>query len=248
MKKIIVTTSWDDGNKLDIKLAELLDKYRLKGTFYIPQTYERRTLSEKELKDLGQNQEIGAHTVSHAVLTRLNEGEAKKEIFESKKYLENLLGKKIKMFCYPKGELNREIKNLIRESNLLGARTTENFQVKPPKDFFEFGTTLQVYPFPFRKKDANHYHLSRCLLEPLQQKIKPILNLKLSFNSIFNWQNLAKNLFDYTLKNGEIYHLWGHSWEIEKYGMWQELEEILDYIAGRQNVLYLTNSQVLENL
>ena len=31
----IVTTSWDDGNKLDLKLAALLDKYGLVGTFYI---------------------------------------------------------------------------------------------------------------------------------------------------------------------------------------------------------------------
>ena len=33
--KTLITTSWDDGNKLDIKVAELLDKYGMKGTFYI---------------------------------------------------------------------------------------------------------------------------------------------------------------------------------------------------------------------
>ena len=35
MKKTIVTTSWDDGHKLDLKLAALLKKYNIKGTFYI---------------------------------------------------------------------------------------------------------------------------------------------------------------------------------------------------------------------
>jgi hypothetical protein len=32
---IYVTTSWDDGHKLDMKLAVLLKKYGIKGTFYI---------------------------------------------------------------------------------------------------------------------------------------------------------------------------------------------------------------------
>ena len=70
----------------------------------------------------------------------------------------------------------------------------------------------------------------------------------LPVSSFFSWANLAKNLFDYTLKNGKIYHLFGHSWEIEKYGMWQELEEVFKYIAGRPNISYLNNSQTLESL
>jgi peptidoglycan/xylan/chitin deacetylase (PgdA/CDA1 family) len=35
MNKVTVTTSWDDGHILDVKLSELLKKYNLKGTFYI---------------------------------------------------------------------------------------------------------------------------------------------------------------------------------------------------------------------
>jgi hypothetical protein len=34
-KEIIVTISWDDGQKLDLKFTNLLKKYGLKGTFYI---------------------------------------------------------------------------------------------------------------------------------------------------------------------------------------------------------------------
>ncbi len=34
MKKI-VTTSWDDGHKLDLKLAHLLQKYNMPATFYV---------------------------------------------------------------------------------------------------------------------------------------------------------------------------------------------------------------------
>jgi len=35
MKKVIVTTSWDDGHLLDLRLAQLLQDAGLKGTFYI---------------------------------------------------------------------------------------------------------------------------------------------------------------------------------------------------------------------
>ena len=35
-----ITTSWDDGHPLDLRVAELLAKYGLQGTFYVPMTAE----------------------------------------------------------------------------------------------------------------------------------------------------------------------------------------------------------------
>ena len=152
------------------------------------------------------------------------------------------------MFCYPKGRFNKEIRDLVEKAGFLGAKTIKNFQTQLPDDFFEFGTTCQIYPFPLQKNNSNHYYLLPCLFDLFQQNFRQILKLKLPPNSFFSWINLSKNLFDYVLKNGNIFHLWGHSWEIEKYGMWQDLEEILKYIAHHKNVFYLTNSQTLESL
>ena len=45
---------------------------------------------------------------------------------------------------------------------------------------------------------------------------------------------------------GGILHFWGQSWEIEKHNLWSLLEEILKDISSHPNVLYLTNSQVLD--
>ena len=214
---MIVTTSWDDGNKLDLKLGELLDKYQMKGTFYPSPGSKKFSLEENELKQLAQFQEIGAHTISHPQLTRISFQEAVREIKDSKEYLENLLGKEIKMFCYPYGEFNEEVKGLVGAAGFLGARTVQRFWTQKPSDFFEFGTTAQVYPLSF------------------WQTVR-----------FFKWPRFAGSLFNRVSKNGEIFHLWGHSWEIEKYGMWKELESIFKYIAGRENVVYLTNSQVLQ--
>ncbi|MFH1780844.1 MAG: polysaccharide deacetylase family protein [Candidatus Nealsonbacteria bacterium] len=219
MKKIIVTTSWDDGNKLDVRLSDLLIKYGVRGTFYPAPNHKKFSLTEEDLKRLSRFQEIGAHTMSHPHLTAVNISEAKKEIIASKEYLEELLGEKIKMFCYPYGEFSLGIKNLAKEAEFFGARTVEDGAINFPTDFFEFGTTLHVYPLAFWEK---------------------IRFLK--------WSGLAKKLFERVLKEGDVYHLWGHSWEIEKHGLWSDLESVLKYIANRQDCFYLTNSETLEKL
>ena len=54
--------------------------------------------------------------------------------------------------------------------------------------------------------------------------------------------------FDRFLEDGGIWHLWGHSWEIDQLGLWDELAEMLDYVHGREDVLYLNNGDVLQYL
>jgi len=48
--------------------------------------------------------QIGAHTVSHPILARLSRAEAAKEIGDSKRFLEDLLGERISLFAYPNGK------------------------------------------------------------------------------------------------------------------------------------------------
>ena len=97
---MIFTTSWDDGHKLDLKILDLLNKYNLKGIFYIPKNFVLKNLSDEEIKLISQTQEIGAHSLTHPDLTKISLAEARQEICESKKWLENLLNKKINNFCY----------------------------------------------------------------------------------------------------------------------------------------------------
>ena len=47
---------------------------------------------------------IGAHTVSHRILSILNEDEIMQEISESKYEIEKILGKKVFSFAYPRGK------------------------------------------------------------------------------------------------------------------------------------------------
>ena len=102
MKKIRVTTSWDDGLLLDRKIADLLLKFGLKGTFYVsPNNREfpkNKLLTRTDIVSLSKNFEIGAHTLTHPALTEINADEAKKEIIKSKRYLEKITKKNIKSF------------------------------------------------------------------------------------------------------------------------------------------------------
>jgi hypothetical protein len=60
-----------------------------------------------------------------------------------------------------------------------------------------------------------------------------------------SWISMGKILFDQALKEGGVWHLYGHSWQIEEMGLWDDLKEILDYVCGREGVLYLTNAEAL---
>lgn len=235
MKKIIVTTSWDDGHKLDIKLAKLLKKYNIKGTFYVaPKNREFRKevlLSDEEIIQLSDDFEIGAHTMTHSRLTKVGKEEAFVEIIDSKKHLERLLKKEVKSFCYPGGNYNNEIKEMVRKAGFIGARTVRQMVTKFPKNNFESHTTLQALP-------QNLNLLSRYAI---------IYDLKI-ISCLFNrnWDEIAKKSFDYVKKNRMIFHLWGHSWEINNNNDWNKLEEVFEYISNRPDVKYLTNSEMIE--
>ena len=55
----------------------------------------------RSLRKLGM--EIGAHTITHPILTRLEAPEARREMANSKRDLESLLGEPVALFAYPNG-------------------------------------------------------------------------------------------------------------------------------------------------
>lgn len=240
--KIIITTSWDDGDILDMKLSRLLDRYSLKGTFYISQKYRESRLSENEIHELSSRHEIGAHTLTHPDLRLISREEKRREICGSKEWLEQVTGKKIEMFCYPSGSYDKESVEIVKECGFIGARTTESIKMKKVSDPFLMPITLQIYPFPFRKKDTNTYYW-RHLLQPLIERSGQLRNLGLPYMSMTSWGSVARATLDAVSSRGGTLHLWGHSWEIDKYGMWDELEEFLKYCKQLNECKMVTNNQ-----
>src|ERR1035437_1451077 len=97
-----LTISIDDGHVMDLRTAELLSKYGLQATFYIPaRNPERPVMSEVQIRELASAFEIGAHTLNHVPLKSLPESQAWAEISGSKQWVEDTIGKPAVSFCYP---------------------------------------------------------------------------------------------------------------------------------------------------
>lgn len=238
----IVTTSWDDGDPQDLKVADLLRQRGILGTVYFPFIgYSgRRTLSPQDLRSLvREGFEVGGHGMSHNVLTGLRVKEIACEVGNCKRRLEDILGAPVRMFCYPKGRFNAQVLSRVRAAGYSGARTIRMAQQGLDFDPFKMPTSLQV--FPNTKMDYVR-NLAR------NGNIPGLFDYLTQYIRLDSWVSMGKRLFDRMLKEGGVWHLYGHSWQIEQLGLWDDLKEILDYGSGREGVGYVTNAGVLDFL
>jgi peptidoglycan-N-acetylglucosamine deacetylase len=236
-KTRIVTTSWDDGDRMDLKLVDILCQRAICGTFYIPLKYRERSLNDSDVRRLAsEGFEIGAHGCCHKPLVGLPLSELTQEVRPCKQVLEDIIGSEVSMFCYAQGRYDANVVRSLREAGYRGARTVRMLGTRPIFDPFEMPVTLQAFPHPpvtYLKNAARAGSL-----ESMRSCLTQIPRLG-------NWVALGKALFDEVLANGGVWHLFGHSWEIDRLGLWHDLRSILDYVAGRENVAYLPNGAVL---
>jgi peptidoglycan-N-acetylglucosamine deacetylase len=237
-----ITTSWDDGHPLDLRLAELLDRYGLAATFYIPLSNSRPTLLPAEIRELSQRFEIGAHTVNHLRLKGLAESQARREIGDSKKRLEDILGKACSIFCFPGGNYGRTHLRMLRDAGFGAARTVELLSFERPRTIDGIAvipTTIQAYPHrptAYLRNAAKRF------------RVDAVWNLLCGGNRK-SWPEFAAVLLKRAAEGGSVFHLWGHSWEIEEAGQWQALEQTLVAISQyRQCARFVTNLELCSDI
>lgn len=227
----VVVTSWDDGHVLDMKLAALLERYGVRGTFYVaPEDHELKAeerLSPEQIRALGEVHEIGAHTVHHEHLTTLDDAEAGYEIAESKRVLEDVLQKPVTSFCYPAGKYTARHVEMVREAGFTNARTVRRFVTAQDTHVYELGTSIHTY---------DHWLDVWGVLQLARWNPLRVVYL------YRHWDRQAKALFDRALQTGGVFHLWGHSEEVDRHNDWERLEGVLQYISGREGVRYETVS------
>ncbi len=238
-KEMSVTTSWDDGCPEDIKMIHLLNKYGLKGTFYIPvKNRERPVISPSSIKEISQGFEIGSHTFHHQILPGLSQKEMRREVVEGKNWLEQLLGHGVTSFCYPKGRFSRQTIQAVKNTGVRLARTTRAFHYYGSNNLLCLNTSVQAFPHP------SLIHLRHGIKE---LNILGLLTYIIQLKMTGDWQRLARMMFDIAATSGGVWHLWGHSWEIEAFDLWKPLEEIFKYVSNRTNAEYRTNGELAEN-
>jgi peptidoglycan/xylan/chitin deacetylase (PgdA/CDA1 family) len=99
------------------------------------------------------NVEIGAHTVSHPILTSLPDADAMAEISGSKTALEAILGQPVRYFAYPNGKTGRDFDErhvaMVREVGFAAAFSTASGPVTHTENIFALPRS--------RPWDANTY-------------------------------------------------------------------------------------------
>ncbi len=223
-------------------MAQMLDDCGIVGTFYVPMIgYDGRpTLEPNALRALAaQKHEIGAHGVSHHTLPKFRAKELTREVRVCKDRLQGILDEEVTMFCYPKGRYSTRVIREVERAGYCGARTTEmlghNLDFSP----YRMSTTIQVYPHTdgqYLRNMGRALHFGR------------VIDFATHFKGAHTWVDLAKITFDRTFEEGGVWHLYGHSWEIEELNLWNDLAVVLAYISKRPGVNYVSNREVLKFL
>ena len=233
-----ITTSWDDGHLLDLRLAARLAEHGIKGTFYVPISHPEfpvlSTSGMRELESMGM--EIGAHTVNHRPLTNLAAQEAAEELRGGKAKLEDMLGHAVPSFAYPHGKVNRRVRDLAQASGYKLARTTAAFQTST-----QFDPLLM--PVGFQLREHPRSILARHAVKEgnLGGLAVWLVNCKASRSL----EQLQEALLERMMEQGGILHLWGHSWEVDQFDLWGHFEQLVQRMARLPGVRYVTNLEVL---
>jgi peptidoglycan/xylan/chitin deacetylase (PgdA/CDA1 family) len=135
-----VVLTFDDGYR-DMYTAAfpILRAHHFKGVAYIVSGFvnsPNNVTAEQVLEMDANGIEIGVHTVSHADLTRISAGDLHREVFDSKAWLEGLLGHPVHDFCYPSGRFNAGVIAVVQAAGFDSATTTEPGNVHSAGDRF----------------------------------------------------------------------------------------------------------------
>lgn len=142
------SVTFDDGRLDDYQAAlSVLEPLGIKASFYlIPPMLGKKlstSLGDVQLMSVGQARELsalghdmGAHTMSHIYLTRVPPAEARREISDSKRALEDILGTAVTSFAYPHGAHNEDVRTLTIEAGYERAVTTKPALVRNSSDTF----------------------------------------------------------------------------------------------------------------
>lgn len=236
---MLFTTSWDDGHPLDLRVAEVLDKYGMKGTFYVCRDGQMGgRLSEGEIKDLSKRHEIGAHTLTHPSLPTLSATLMREEIEGGKKWVEDVLTAECKIFAYPYGHYDERAVFAVKEAKFIGARTTEDLEWKI--DPFTLSPTVQVRHFPIRRIP------NRRFLQPFTSTWRQLHENRISIIDCRSWLSMAKAAFRSSVMHDRPwFHLWGHSWTLERDKLWGVFEEMLRFVKEQPKVKFVENSALI---
>lgn len=225
-----VTFSYDDGAKSDVRLAQILSKNGLKGTFNINsawQTEWHSTDAEMKSELLDRGHEIAVHGKIHRAPSFARSIDTIRDVLDCREELEDRFGRIIRGYAYPDSGITRfingieysTIKNQLAAMGIAYARSlagdNNNFLI--PNDPHNWIPT------------AHHNN--------------PSLNAWVDeFISMDVDSQYAGSRFP------RLLYIWGHSSEFDRDDNWSLIEGIAEKLGKATDVWAATNIEFIEYL
>ncbi|MBL7157884.1 MAG: polysaccharide deacetylase family protein [Candidatus Omnitrophica bacterium] len=135
-----LTITFDDGLKNNFTNAyPILKKYKFPATIFVATDFIGRNnfLIPEDMKIMQKNNiTIGSHTISHPFLPWMTDENIRKELFGSKKILEEITGQRIDLFSYPFGRFSDKTEEIVKDAGYMGAVTTSPGRTKPNDNIY----------------------------------------------------------------------------------------------------------------
>lgn len=204
MNNVNIKTSWDDGSIQDIKAVELCAKYGIPAMLYITIDYvgTEGHLTWDQIKQLATLPHV---TIGSHTMTHPSDLKA---IFNDELFVEIQTSKDSL-----EAVLNKPVTSFCYPRGRFDNRVKAMVQ---EAGYTEARTTLvgalNEGTDPFAKPTSVHVYEGRK-----------------EYNGV-GWYSYGSLLFN-QMKPGDIFHLWGHGWEVERDKQWNKLEEFFKRIT-----------------
>lgn len=224
-----VTFSYDDGVKEDRRLAEIFDKYGMKGTFNFntaPGRLPKFTDEEIEEIFFSKGHEIAVHGANHRANGNLRPIEGIRDVLDCRLALEQRYNRIIRGMAYPDSGISRigihtdyqAVKSYLTELDIAYARTLgqDNDSFTLPNDFHAW------------MPSAHHDN------PKIMEYIEKFLNIDTS-EAVYHAARYPRLLY-----------IWGHSYEFERKGNWEHIESICQKLSNNDDIWYATNIEIYD--
>lgn len=165
-----VLITFDDGYKDNYQNAyPILKKYGFKATIFVVTSFmgtQQNYLTWEQAREMDANGiDIESHTVTHKSMTELSDDELRAELVNSKKAIEDHLGKQVDYIAYPTGTYNLHIAQLVKDAGYKAAFTIKYGNVDKASNLY----ALERVPI-FHTEDTFKSFLERIRYVPIFER------------------------------------------------------------------------------
>ena len=216
-KSRAMTFSYDDGIPADLRLLELLNKYKVKCTFNINTAHydngnePDNRLKKSQIKEIAENPlcEIACHGHTHPYYNALPMANLTNDIMKNRIISEEITDKIVRGFAYPYGPFNATSEAALKAADIAYARTTKSTKAFGlPEKWLEWHPTC-------------HHKDSLELFNEFMGNVKP-------------WQA------------PKLMYVWGHTYEFDNDNNWELIEQLFEKATKEEDIWFATNMEIFE--